>query len=163
MFVDIALWRRGPQDLPHSPALAWLVAAFYALTSAVQVAMLGWDFRSAVLLVLLDLALQAAWLWGLLVYFTKRARFLQSFSAFLGVGALIALLDIVISSVMHGLGFKDNSPGNPWPFMHLGLVLLLLGRVLQQTLERSLLMSMSLTFIIMLTISLLAKGLLPSV
>jgi hypothetical protein len=41
------------------------------------------------------------------------------------------------------------------------LLLLLLGRILQQALERSLFFSMSLTLVIMLTVSLAAKGLIP--
>jgi len=162
VFVDIALWRRGPQDLPASTTLAWLVTLFYALTSAVRVGMMGADILSTTLVVLVDLGLQAAWLWGLLVFFSKRPRFLQSITAYLGIGALITVLDIVISTVMSLLGVSYNNPGNPWPFLHLGLILLLLGRVLQQALERSLLQSMSLTFVIMLTIWALAKGLMPA-
>jgi hypothetical protein len=164
IFVDIALWRRGPQDLPASTTLAWLVVAlFYAFTSAMQVGLMGWDVRSAMLLVVLDLALQAAWLWGLLVFYAKRPRFLQSITAFLGVGALITVLDIVVSGVMTQLGVTSGSPTNPWPFLHLALVLLLLGRVLQQALERSLFLSMSLTLVIMLTVSIIAKGLVPGI
>lgn len=161
LFVDIAIWRRGPQDLPASVALAWLVTLFYAFVSAVQVGMMGWNFRSALLLILLDLGLQAAWLWGLLVFFAKAPRFLQSFTAFLGVGALITMMDILISGVMSAFGMNADNPNSPWPFLHLGLVLLLLGRVLQQALERSLFLSMSLTLVIMLTVSLVAKGLIP--
>lgn len=161
IFVDIALWRRGPQDLPASATLVWLVTLFYAFTSAVQVGLMGWDVRSAGVLIVLDLALQAAWLWGLLAFYAKRPRFLQSFTAFLGVGALITVLDILVSSVMTQLGIASNSPTNPWPFLHLALLLLLLGRVLQQALERSLFLSMSLTLVIMVTVSALAKGLVP--
>ena len=161
LFVDIAIWRRGPQDLPASITLAWMVTLFYALVSAVQVGMMGWNFRSALLLILLDLGLQAAWLWGLLVFFAKAPRFLQSFTAFLGVGALITVVDIVINGVMSAFGVSADNPNSPWPFLHLGLVLLLLGRVLQQALERSLFLSMSLTLVIMLTVSLVAKGLIP--
>jgi hypothetical protein len=161
IFVDIALWRRGPQDLPASTTLAWLVALIYAFTSVVQVGQLGWGMGSAAILVVLDLALQAAWLWGLLAFYAKRPRFLQSFTAFLGVGALLTILDIVISSVMAQLGVTSNSPTNPWPLLHLVLLLLLLGRVLQQALERSLFLSMSLTLVIMITVSVIAKGLVP--
>lgn len=161
IFIDIALWRRGPQDLPASTTLAWLVMLFYAFVSAVQVGIMGWSFRSALLLIVIDLSLQAFWLWGLLAFFAKQPRFLQSLTAFLGVSALITVLDIMISGVIDVVGVNGNSPTNPWPFLHLGLVLLALGRVLQQALERSLLLSMSLTLVIMLSISLVAKGLVP--
>ncbi|MGE3531222.1 MAG: hypothetical protein AB7I12_05475 [Steroidobacteraceae bacterium] len=159
MFVDIAVWRRGPQDLPASITLAWLVAAIYAFASGVQVSMMGWDFRPALLLVLMDLALQAAWLWGLLAFFARRARFLQTITAFLGVAALLTLMDVLMSAIMRLLGASDSA--NPWPLLHLGLVLLLLGRVLQQALERSLLLSMALTLTIMLSISVVARNLMP--
>jgi hypothetical protein len=161
LFVDIALWRRGPQDLPASSTLAWLVALFYAFVSAVQVGLLGWNFQSTLLLVVLDMSLQAIWLWGLLMYFAKAPRFLQSFTAFLGVGALITVLDVLISSVMSAVGFSTSNPANPWPLLQLGLLLLMLGRILQQALERSLFLGMSLTLVIMLTVSLAAKGLVP--
>jgi hypothetical protein len=161
LFVDIALWRRGPQDLPASITLAWLVTGAYAFVSAIQVAMMGWNFQSTLLLVVLDLSLQAVWLWGLLRFFAKAPRFLQSFTAFLGVGALLTLIDIVISGIMAAFGINADHPANPWPFLHLGLLLLLLGRILQQALERSLFLSMSLTLVIMLTVSLAAKGLIP--
>jgi hypothetical protein len=161
MFVDIALWRRGPQDLPASVTLAWLVTLIYALVSAVQIGMMGWDFRSGLMLVGLDLGLQVLWLWGLLSFFGKGPRFLQSITAFLGVGALLTVIDIFISGVEAAVGIGADHPGNPWPFLHLGLLLLLLGRILQQALERSLFLSMSLTLVIMLTVSLAAKGLVP--
>lgn len=161
MFVEIAVWRRGPQDLPASPALAWLVALIYACVSAVQVAIMGWDFRSTLLLVLLDLGLQAAWLWGLLRFFGKLPRFLQTTTAFLGVAALLTLMDIGVTALLQLLGVSAAATASPWPMLHLGLLLLLLGRVLQQALERSLFMSMSVTLVIMLTISVVARTLVP--
>jgi hypothetical protein len=161
LFVDIAIWRRGPQDLPTSVTLAWLVALFYALIGAVQVGLMGWNFQSALLLVVLDLSLQTAWLWGLLVFFAKTPRFLQSFTAFVGVGALITVLDVMVSGVMLAAGINGSNPANPWPLLQLGLLLLMLGRVLQQALERNLFLCMSLTLVILLTVSLAAKGLIP--
>jgi hypothetical protein len=161
IFVDIAVWRRGPQDLPASQTLAWLVALVYAVASAAQVTIMGWGLRSSLLLVVLDLGLQAAWLWGLLQFFGKVPRFLQTTTAFLGVGALLTLLDIGMTSIMQALGVSASSQSNPWPLLNLGLLLLLLGRVLQQALERSLFMSMSITLVIMLTVNLVSRGLLP--
>ncbi|MGC3981637.1 MAG: hypothetical protein QM808_10275 [Steroidobacteraceae bacterium] len=161
VFVDIALWRRGPQDLPASKTLAWLVACCYAFASAVQVGMMGWNVRSAILLVMFDLGLQALWLWGLLVFFAKRPRFLQSFTAFLGVGALLTAADVLITTLLGALGVAANNPANPWPLLRLALFLLLLGRILQQTLEQSLFMSMSLTLVILITVQLVSQGLVP--
>jgi hypothetical protein len=162
IFIEIALWRRGPQDLPASTALLRLVAAIYAGISVVQVGIMGWDVPAALLLVMLDLSLQALWLWGLLVFFAKRPRFLQSFTAFLGVGALLNLLDILMSLLLRSVGIAATSPNNPWPLLQLILLLLILGRILKLTLERTLVMSMALTLVIMVTISVIAQGLVPS-
>ena len=35
-FLDIVLWRRGPQDLPASPVLLWLTGAGYVAVSVLQ-------------------------------------------------------------------------------------------------------------------------------
>ncbi len=161
LFVDIALWRRGPQDLPASGTLVTLVTLVYVFVNAVQVGIMGWDLRSTVLLIVIDTSLQALWLWGLLSFFALRPRFLQSFSAFLGVGALLTLLDILLSTMLSAFGATDSSPGNPWPFLHLTLVLMLLGHILQQALDRSLFLGMALTLVIMLTISALVQSLVP--
>lgn len=161
VFLDIALWRRGPQDLPASHTLAGLTALVYAFASAVQVGLMGWDVRTGALLVILDLGLQTAWLWGLLKFFGRLPRFLQTLTAFLGVGAVLTFIDIAVMASLQAVGVSRLAASNPWPVLHLGVLLLVLGRVLQQALERSLFMSMSVTLVIMLTISVVAQGLLP--
>jgi hypothetical protein len=161
MFVDIAIWRRGPQDLPTSVGLLWVVGGCYLLASAVQAAVRSWTPGSTILLLAIDLGMQALWLWSVLAFYSRRERFLQTFTAFIGVNVLLTALDIAITSVSGALGLPVTSSGNPWPFISLMIMLLSLGRVLQQALERSLLLCMALTLAIMLTIALVAQSLVP--
>lgn len=159
-FFEIALWRRGPQDLPSSKTLAWLAALIYGLGDTVQVALLGWNFRSAVLLVIIDVLMMCAWVWGLLAFFGHRERFVQTISAILGVGALITLFDLMISATELLISGNVHSP-DEWVLLRLFMVLLVLGRILQQALERGLLVGMMLTFAMTLSIDAVVQGLVP--
>lgn len=161
MFFDIALLKRGPQDLPVSKFLAWLVSACYLFVSAVQSGMRGWDVPTTMLLLGLDLGMQALWLWGLLVFFARRARFLQTFTAFIGVNVLLTVLDIVITGLQSLLGSTAGEAGNPWQLVSLCIMLVSSGWVLQQALERSLMLCMALTLVIMLSIAYMAQVLVP--
>ena len=161
VFFDIAILRRGPQDLPASKILAWLVSACYLFVSAVQSGMRGWDVVTTLLLLLLDLGMQALWLWELLVFFARRARFLQTFTAFIGVNVLLTVLDIAITGLQGMLGSTGSDAANPWQLVSLCIMLVSLGWVLQQALERSLMLCMALTLVIMLSIAYLAQVLVP--
>ncbi|MGD9842631.1 MAG: hypothetical protein AB7F79_04320 [Steroidobacteraceae bacterium] len=161
MFVDIAIWRRGPQDLPASTILLWVVGGSYVMASAVQAAMRGWSAGATLLLLGIDLSMQAVWLWVLLAFFSQRERFLQTFTAFLGVNVLLTVLDVVITGLFGSLGMAVIGPNHPWPFVSLIIMLLSLGRVLQQALGRSLFLCMALTLVIMLTIAFAAQGIVP--
>jgi len=44
VLIDIALWRKGPQDLPASPFLLAMLTAIYVGVSFVQVHLFGWGF-----------------------------------------------------------------------------------------------------------------------
>ena len=151
----------GYTDLPASKILAWLVSACYLFVSAVQSGMRGWDVVTTLLLLLLDLGMQALWLWVLLVFFARRARFLQTFTAFIGVNVLLTVLDIAITGLQGMLGSAGSDAANPWQLVSLCIMLVSLGWVLQQALERSLMLCMALTLVIMLSSAYLAQVLVP--
>ena len=90
VFWDIALWRRGPRDLPSSPALLGLVAALYVLTSVVQ-SWLIYGADLAVLRGLVDLGITAGVFWVCLAVSQRRYRLTQTLTAALGTGVLLAL------------------------------------------------------------------------
>lgn len=94
-FWDLALWRRGPADLPDSTTLVVLAAAAYAAFSAIQSWMIyGTDrllARTGA-----DLGLTLLLVWLLLSLTQRRHRFRQTVSAVLGVGALLSPLIILL-------------------------------------------------------------------
>jgi hypothetical protein len=91
VFLDIVLWRRGPQDLPVSPLLFALAAAAYVAVSAVQLALLHEPAAAWFVFCVLDPALLAAGTWLLLRLFRRPERFLQAATAVLGTGALLGM------------------------------------------------------------------------
>ena len=161
LLVDIAVWRRGPQDLPASSVLVALLLVVYAMLGAIQVTIKGWPWLGSAGIMVCEVGLQALWLWGLLWFFGKRPRFLQTFAAYLGVGLLLTVADLLVGGLLQFLGMAANSPSNPWPLLYFGLALLSLGRILQQALERSLMMGMALTWVIMLTVVYVAQFITP--
>jgi hypothetical protein len=91
IFVDIVLWRRGPQDLPASTLLLGVAVAAYVAVSAVQLALLGESAATWLLFMVVDPLLLGAWVWLVLRLFGKPERFLQAASAVFGAGAVLGL------------------------------------------------------------------------
>jgi hypothetical protein len=90
-FLDIVLWRRGPQDLPASRLLLWLTAAAYVAVSIVQLTLLDEPAAAWLVFVVLDPVLLTAGVYLLLKLFGKMDRFLQTATAVLGTGVVLGL------------------------------------------------------------------------
>lgn len=90
-FLDIVLWRRGPQDLPASRLLLWLTAAAYVAVSIAQLMLLDEAPAVWIVYVIIDPALLAGCVYVLLKLFGKDARFLQTTTAVLGTGVVLGL------------------------------------------------------------------------
>ena len=91
-FLDIVLWRRGPQDLPASTLLFWLTAGAYVAVSILQLSLVDEPPAAWVVFVLLDPILLTGGVYLLLRLFGKDARFLQTATAVLGTGAVLGLV-----------------------------------------------------------------------
>lgn len=144
-FVDIALWRKGPQDLPASGFLAALVLVAYIVASFVQVRLLDLHLRSAMVIIAVDVTMMVAWVWAVLAFFARRQRFVQTFTAMLGVGVLLALLDIAARAVqLVAIGPAENLPSF-WLALRFIAIALIMGRILMHALDRGLLTGMALT------------------
>jgi len=107
IFLDIVLWRRGPQDLPASSLLLWAAVAAYVAVSAVQLALLGETAATWLFFVVADPLLLAAWVWLVLRLYGRRERFLQTASAVFGTGAVLGLglylpLQLIVTGLGHG-------------------------------------------------------------
>ena len=107
-FVDIALWRKGPQDLPASRFLAILVLVAYVGANLVQVQLLNLRPRTAAVVVVVDVTMMIGWLWAVLAFFGRSQRFVQTFTAVLGVAVLLAALDLVVHA---SAGIDGNGRG----------------------------------------------------
>ena len=91
LFLDICLFRKGPQDVPASAMLLKVCALAYALSGFV-VLRLSTPSSIAIPQILLDLALLAGLLYLALSLRRYPQRFGQTLSALTGVGVLMAVL-----------------------------------------------------------------------
>ena len=143
-FIDIALWRKGPQDLPASRALAMGVLAVYVGISFVQARLFHINLRAAVLMIGVDVLMLAGWLWGVLAFFGRRQRFIQTATAVLGVGVLLSTVDILMRGVQLASGAAEILPPS-WMLLRFIAIALILGRIFMHALDRGLLTGMALT------------------
>lgn len=147
-FVDIALWRKGPQDLPTSSFLAWLALAAYLATSVVQVGLAYPRVSEAILVIALDVVMLLGWLWVVLAFFGRRERFVQAAAAVLGAGAVMSLLDIVVQALALSLGSGNSlgsALGGVWNYVRFFAYALVFGRIFMHALERGLFTGIALT------------------
>lgn len=92
-FIDIAIHRRGPEDVPASRFLFGLVLICYLIAGLIYTSLL-YPFSDA----MLGVAVAALWLLsflGLTLWVMgKAARFLQTATAYIGVDTLLTLLQL---------------------------------------------------------------------
>ncbi len=157
VFLDIVLWRRGPQDLPASRLLLWLSVGAYVAVTIVQLAQVHETSAKWWVFVVADPALLVAGTWLLLGLFGKRERFLQTATAVLGTGALLgALLVLPVQWLMATFGIQPNS--TPAGIAGLGLVVaasLVTGRIIQLATDSTLYTGIALSLMYFLLINLL--------
>jgi hypothetical protein len=140
IFLDIVLWRRGPQDLPASVTLVWLTVAAYVLVSAVQLLLLDESGIAWFFFLIADPLLLAAWTWLVLKVYGHTERFQQTIAAMFGTGALLGIgLYLPLQFVVTGLGF--NAESTVAQVAALGLVVvfaLVTGRIIKLATDSSL-------------------------
>jgi hypothetical protein len=146
-FLDIALWRKGPQDLPASASLATLVLIAYMATGFLRMRLFALDQQSALLFICIDALMLGAWLWLVLAFFSRRSRFVQTITATLGVGLLVLLLDVTFRSAQLALGLSDQLSLN-WLMLRFLIVALVLGRIFMLALDRGLITGIALSLAI---------------
>ena len=143
-FLEIAVWRKGPQDLPASRSLACAALIAYIAIEFVGVRLFDLDLRAAFIFIGVDVLMLSAWLWLVLAFFGRRQRFVQTITAALGVGVLILMLDILMRSIQLRLGVSDSFAGN-WLFIRFLIIALVMGRIFMHALDRGLATGMALT------------------
>jgi len=106
-FIDIVLWRKGPQHLPQSNFLLALTAGAYVAVSAVQLLLLPERSPGLVLHLFVDPLLLAGWIWLVLVLFGRQARFVQTLTAIFGVYAVLSVVALLLQFLRTVLGLPD--------------------------------------------------------
>ncbi|MFP4062562.1 MAG: hypothetical protein ACLFNA_07240 [Halochromatium sp.] len=94
-FIELALLRRAPQELPASRVLFSLLLVVGLGAGLLLALTAGVGLASGLLQNLLDLTLMLGALWVALSLCERRARFLQTATALLGVDSLITLLALL--------------------------------------------------------------------
>lgn len=152
VLFDIVRCRRGPQDLPVSRVLlGGLVVAYGGLTFA-QARWSGWPAGSAAPLVSTQLLMLLVWVWGLLAFFGRRARFLQTMSAVLGILLFLTFIDLALLAVDRTVGVAE-SVSDAWTLINLFVMVLLVGRVLMIAIDGGLFTGFAFTLMMVLSIS----------
>jgi hypothetical protein len=158
-FLDIVLWRRGPQDLPASRMLLWLTAAAYVAVSILQLMLLEEPMAAWLVFVVLDPVLLAAGVYLLLKLFGKTDRFLQTATAVLGTGAVLGLamfLPVQWLLTLSGMPAESTAAG----LIALGMVVifaLVTGRILKLATDSNLFTGITLSLTYFLLINLLLQ------
>ena len=93
-FFDIAIHRRGPEDLPASHFLVALLFPLYLLSGLAQLSIGVSATRSEIVFSIADACAYVGFLWLVLGVFRKPARFRQTASAVLGASIWLNLLGL---------------------------------------------------------------------
>ncbi len=89
LFMAVCLFKRGPQDVPYSPALLGMLLAVNAAVSFLAIYLTA-DFLQTVLQILVSLLLLLAGSYVILAIGRKLGRFCQTASALLGADTFIS-------------------------------------------------------------------------
>jgi len=143
-FLDIALWRKGPQDLPASALLATMVLGAYMATGFVRMRLFALDLQASLLFICVDALMLGGWLWLVLAFFGRRQRFVQTITATLGVGLLVLLLDVTFRAAQLAFNLSSALSMN-WLMLRFLITALVLGRIFMLALDRGLITGMALT------------------
>ena len=93
-----------------------------------------------------------AWVWGLLAFFGRRARFLQTMCAVFGILLFLTLIDLALIALERTVGVSD-SVTDAWTVINLFAMVLLMGRVLMIAIEGGFLTGFAFTMMMVLSIS----------
>jgi hypothetical protein len=103
-FLDIALWRISPAQLPASLFLLALVSCAAALLEVLSAFLPPVSTDRLFTRIVLSVCLPLGFAWAILVLAHRRQRFLQTGIALLGVGVIAEILLYPIGSLIHVIG-----------------------------------------------------------
>ncbi|HEX2790881.1 MAG TPA: hypothetical protein VHN17_10660 [Steroidobacteraceae bacterium] len=140
LYFAIAIWRRGPQELPAVGILLPLTIAAYVLLSAAVGALLPGLHPGWLLQVAADALFVASWYWLLLAIARRRERYLQTATALFGLQTVLAAPSMAVIWLMQRVD-QQASLRVPVYIAALALAiwtLVAIGHILRAALERPL-------------------------
>jgi len=147
LLFDICLFKKGPQDLPHSVWLLRLLLVAY-ISSQVLMLSIHFDSLNVFLQLIVDIFLVIGLVWIMLYLARKLGRFYQVTSAVLGTDALISFF------ALPGMAAMETGQGGLLAFLvMLGLIgwhWAVTGHIIRNALEQSLSFSLGLAFLYLL-------------
>ena len=138
LFVDISLWRKGPQDVPASGIVLVLAVLLYVGVSALQLAASDQSSTRFLVGLVVDPLLIAGWIWVVLAIFGRRARFEQTVTAIFGTYALLSVLLLTLQVIQNAFELPDallTTSVLAWIIVFI----LVTGRIVMLALDRGLL------------------------
>lgn len=137
LYSQIALLRKGPQDVPAVGLLLLLTGLAYFIVNALMVLLLPLLPGPWVQALLLDVVFTVGWYWTLLRVMRRGERFVQTAAAILGYRTVLTPLSLSSQWLVRRLGENDawQLPVSVVYIIVLAWLVAASGRVLQVALE----------------------------
>lgn len=159
LFFQIAIFRKGPQDVPVSPLVLRLLLPVYVLVNYLILFLNGAQ-ETALLQIGADFGLIVLFCWPLLYASGKLARFPQTLAAMIGAGIIISFFALPAIATL-------NTHANDLAyFAMLVLVLwhwLVSGHIIRHALDRSLFFGLGLALLYIMLSSQVMAALFPEI
>lgn len=163
VFLNIVLLRRGPQDLPASTLLLALLIATAVLANLAVALAFDLDVALILMRALVDAALGLLLTAAVLSVAGKPHRFLQSSTAMVGAGLVIAPIGVLLFAIERPYGGFANHPD--WLRFFEGAYeawdILIVGHVYRMALERNFFLCVLLAFACEIMVVTAVQGLFP--
>jgi hypothetical protein len=163
LYGQIALLRKGPQDVPAAGLLLLLTAVAYFTVNVLMVLLLPLLTGPWLRALLVDVTFTIAWYWMLLRLLGRGERFVQTAAAILGYRTLLTPLSLASEWLLRRFG-EDNTWQLPVSVMYIIVVAWMIaasGRVLHAALEWPMAACVALVILEFIAGWLLMFGLLP--
>ena len=159
LFFEIAILRKGPQDVPATPWLLRLILPVY-VTVNVLILLLNSDLSTALQQIAVDFLLITGFSWPLLYFAGKPARFRQTLCALLGTDTVISFFAIPAVASL-------NTQANELAFFAMLVLMvwhwLVTGHIFRHALDRPLFFGLGLALLYILISSQVMALLFPVV
>lgn len=159
LFFKIAIFQKGPQDVPASPFVLRVVLPIYVVVNGLILFING-AMSTAVLQIAVDFAMIVLFCWPLLYFSGKPQRFPQTLAAMVGTDSVISFCALPAIATL-------NSHANDLAyFAMLALVLwhwLVSGHIMKHALDRSLFFGLGLALLYIMLSSQIMAALFPEI